>query len=150
MQHLARGITHGENEVKLRGEVRKGQLVIEPVGLAIACRDLDGRRVTVEIEAEKAIRTIRANKRYWKVLIPLGIDYFSKTRDVPLSKYQVHFIFASAFLGVIQTELGVLVPMETHTLDTHEFYDFTENVTAFLTQKGYTIPEYGPREMSAA
>lgn len=128
--------------MKLSGEVKGGRLVIAPVPWAIAMNEFANRRVVVEIEAEKSLRTVRANARYWAVLVPLACHELSKDRAIPLSKDQTHIVLASAFVGVIATELAV-VPKDTHTLSVQEFYNFTEEVSAWLANKGYCIPEQG-------
>lgn len=135
--------------MKLSGEVKEGRLILPPVAWAIAAREFEGRRVTVEIDKEKSIRSVRANARYWTILVPLASHHLGKTRDIQLSKDQTHWILASAFVGIETTDLGA-VPKETHTLSTEEFYNFTEEVSAWLTGLGYPIPEQGePVEMSA-
>lgn len=128
--------------MKLSGEVKGGRLVIAPVPWAIAMNEFANRRVVVEIEAEKSLRTVRANARYWTVLVPLASHHLSKKRDIQLSKDQTHWILASAFVGIVATDLGA-VPKETHTLSVQEFYNFTEEVSAWLAQEGYPIPEQG-------
>lgn len=126
--------------MKLSGEVRLGKLVIAPVSWAIAMNHFAGKRVTVEIEAEKSLRTVRANNRYWACLVPLAGDFLSKTRDVPLSKEQTHWVLKSAFLGCDETPLG-LVPMDSRTLTTAQFSAYCEAVEAWLAQNGYSVPD---------
>ena len=128
--------------MKLSGVVKDGELVIDPVAWAIALREFAGRRVIVDIDAERSVRSIRANNRYWGVLVPLAGDFLSKTRDVPLSKEQVHFVLTSAFLGCDETPLG-LVPMRTRDLDTKQFAAYCEKVALWLMENGYHVPEPG-------
>jgi hypothetical protein len=134
--------------VKLSGEVRKGQLVIPPASLAIALREYDGQRVTVEIEREKSIRSLRANARYWSVLIPLAQDFLSKTRDVPLSKDQCHYVLVAAFAGCDETPLG-LVPVRTSSMTTAQFATYCETVQVWLAENGYYVPDGGLTESPA-
>ena len=126
--------------MKLVGEVKGGILICDPVSWSIAMHEYEGKRVLVDIEPERPIRTIRQNARYWTLLVPLAGAYLSKTRDVPLSKEQVHFVLASAFLGCDETELG-LAPMSTRVLDTKTFSGFCDRVALWLTEKGYPVPD---------
>ena len=126
--------------MKLAGEVKAGKLVISPASWAIAMREYEGKRVTVEIEREKPIRTLKQNARYWSLIVPLAGDYLSKTRDVPLSNEQVHYVLKSAFLGCEETELG-LIPMDSRTLTTAQFALYCEKVTVWLSEHGYYLPE---------
>lgn len=128
--------------MKFSGEVKGARLLIDPAALAIALREFDGKRITLTIEPEKSLRTVRANSRYWSILVPLAGDYLQKTRnrELPYSKEQVHYVLKSAFLGVDETPLG-MVPKDSHNLSVGEFYEFTEQVTAWLTQAGYPVPD---------
>jgi len=126
--------------MKFNGEVRGGKLLIDPASLAIACREYEGKRVTLEIEPEKSIRSLRQNSRYWGIIVPLASDFLSKTRDVPLSKDQTHYVLKSAFLGCEETPLG-LVPMDSRSLTTSQFHAFCEAITLWLGENGYSVPE---------
>lgn len=128
--------------MKLRGEVKAGKLVCNPAEWTIALREYEGKRVVLDIEPEHSIRSIRQNNRYWGVLVPLAGHYLSKTRDVPLSKEQVHFVIASAFLGCDETELG-LAPMATRTLTTKQFSEYCDRIELWLAEKGYPVPQPG-------
>jgi hypothetical protein len=126
--------------MKFSGEVRKGKLLIDPASLAIALREFDGKRVTLEIQAEKPLRTLQANRRYWGVIVPLAGDLLGKTRDVPLSKDQVHYVLVAAFAGCDETPLG-LVPLRTSTMTTAQFAAYCEAVTVWLAEHGYRVPD---------
>lgn len=126
--------------MKLSGEVRQGKLLIDPTSLAIALREYDGKRVSLEIEPERPVRSIRQNARYWSCIVPLAQDFLSKTRDVPLSKDQCHYVLKSAFLGCEETPLG-LVPMDSRTLTTSQFQTFCEAITVWLAENGYAVPD---------
>lgn len=126
--------------MKLPAEVSQGKLLMDPVALAIACREYEGKRVVVDIEPEKSIRSVRQNSRYWSLIVPLAGDYLSKTRDMPLSKEQTHYVLKSAFIGCEETELG-LIPMDSRTLTTAQFALFCEKVTVWLSEHGYFLPE---------
>lgn len=125
--------------MKLSGIVKSGKLVTDPVAWAIAMRHLDGKRVVVDIDSEKAVRTLRQNSRYWSALVPLAGDFLSKTRDVPLSKEQTHWVLSSAFLGCEETPLG-LVPMSTRVLTTKQFSGYCDKVELWLNENGYAVP----------
>lgn len=126
--------------MKLSGEVKAGKLICRPAEWAIAMRQYEGHRVIVDIEPERQLRSLRANARYWSLLVPLAGDFLSKTRDVPLSKEQVHFVLASSFLGCDETPLG-LAPMPTRRLDTKQFAGYCERITAWLGDNGYAVPD---------
>ena len=137
--------------MKIPARFDKGRLVIEPVALAIASQEFGAKPLRVTIEAEKPIRTTRANRRYFGCLVPLAGHHLDShpTREglPPLSKLQVHGVLVRAFLGEELTALGP-TPMETHTLDTKQFHGFTEKVERWLNSLGYQIPA-GPEESVA-
>jgi len=130
--------------MKFKASASKGRIVFDPVALAIATRHFEGKRLRVVIEEEKPVRTTRANRRYFGVLIPLAGHYLDNhpTREglPPLSKLKVHAVLVSAFLGDEATALGP-IPMETHTLDTKAFFGFTEKVEQWLNTLGYHVPD---------
>lgn len=126
--------------MKFSGEVKGGKLLIDPAPLAIALREYDGKRVTLEIEPEKPVRSVRQNSRYWSLIVPLASDFLSKTRDIPLSKDQCHYVLKSAFLGCEETPLG-LVPMDSRSLTTSQFHAFCEAITLWLGENGYAVPD---------
>ncbi len=129
--------------MKLTAQVRDGKLVPDsPVAWTIMLQEFAGKAVVLDVDVPKKIRTIRQNSRHWSVLIPLLGHYLSKTRDVPLSKEQVHAVAVSAFLGCEETELG-LAPMRTRDLTTKQFAHMDEQIALFLMEKGYPIPEPG-------
>lgn len=126
----------------MSGEVRAGKLICSPAAWAIAMREYADRRVVVTIEPERQLRSLKANARYWGVLVPLAGDFLSKTRDVPLSKMQIHFVLVSAFAGCEETPLG-LAPVETHTMPSDVFSTMCERIQAWLAQNGYHVPAPG-------
>lgn len=102
----------------------------------------EGKRVSVSIEAEKGRRSNAANRRYWSVIIPTCASILSQNRELPLSPDQTHWLLKSAFLGCYETPLG-LVPKESHTLDTHAFFEFTSAVEAhFRSEFGAVFPTW--------
>jgi hypothetical protein len=103
----------------------------------------NGQRVEVDIRRQQERRSNDANRRYWGVLVPLAGHLLSKDRIVPLSKKQVHYVLASAFVGTEESPLGVPVPMETHTLSKEQFHVFTTKVEVWLAENGYHVPDPG-------
>lgn len=126
--------------MKFSGEVRAGKLLIDPASLAIACNEFNGKRVTLTLEPEKSLRSLKANARYWAVLVPLAGDFLGKTRDIPLSADQIHYVLVAAFAGCDETPLG-LVPVRTSTMTTAQFSTFCEHVQAWLAENGYAVPD---------
>lgn len=123
----------------ITGAVKNGRFVPDnPPAWVIAMREYDGGRVTVVIEPERRLRSLRANARYWGVLVPLAMHLLSRTRDVPLSKEQVHYVLVSAFAGCDETPLG-LVPVPTRTMPSDKFSIFCEKVQAWLAENGYPV-----------
>ena len=129
--------------MKLLGTITKGRFVPDyATDWSIAVQQFEGKRVAVEIDARRDVRTDRANRRYWGGIVPLAIELLSKTRDVPLSKEQVHYVLVSAFAGCDETPLG-LVPVRTSSMDTAQFSIYCEKVEAWLAQQGYYLPAPG-------
>lgn len=103
----------------------------------------EGKRVTVTVRRQEQRRSIKANSRYWAVLVPLAGHLLSKTRDLPLSKKQVHYVLASAFAGTEESPLGVPIPVETHTFTTEQFHTYCTAIEVWLAEAGYTVPAPG-------
>lgn len=136
--------------VKLEGTVTNGRLVCDPVSWSIAMREFEGREVVVEIDRKREVRSTRANARYWTVLVPLARHCLNLKRgsdQLPLNKDEVHYLLVTAFAGSEVTELGS-VPVRTRTMNTQQFHHFTEQVSLWLREQGYPVPE-GP-EVSVA
>lgn len=104
---------------------------------------LQSRRVVVTVEAEQPRRTVQHNARYWAVLIPLARQLLSKTRDIPLSKEQTHWIVVSAFAGTEPSALGVPVPVPTRTMTTEQFHVLCTELEVWLTENGVPVPGDG-------
>lgn len=105
-------------------------------------QEFAGKAVVLDVDVPKQIRSLRQNARHWAVLIPLLSHFLSKTRDLPLSKDQTHYIAVAAFLGCEETPLGP-VPKRTRDITTKEFAHMDEQIALFLMEKGYPIPEPG-------
>lgn len=137
--------------MKLRGEVRKGELVIEPASLAIACRQWEGKRVVVEIEPEKSIRSLSQNAYYHAAIVPvvaviLTEDLREQDPDAsPLTNEEAHAALKRAFLG---KELALSLPVvrSTTKLSTLGFHDYVERCREFCARAGYFIPEPGSKD----
>lgn len=136
--------------MKLTGRVVAGKFTPDlPAAWPIAMREFDGKRVTLEIEAEKSRRSTQANARYWAVLVPLAAHCLNLKRPglLPLNKDQVHALLVTAFVGSEETELGT-VPVHTRTMDTKAFHRFTEQVELYLSEQGYAVPDDGEVSVS--
>lgn len=136
--------------MKLSGTVKDGRLVTdEPAAWPIAMREYEGKRVVVQIEPKRSLRSLRANARWWGLLVPLAGHFLSLTRDVPLSKEQVHYVLVSAFAGCDVTDLGP-VPVPTRTMDSLQFSILCEKVQAWLADNGYALPDSMSAEIEEA
>lgn len=113
-----------------------------PAALAIALRAFEGQAVTVDIEKQRSARSDSQNRFYWGVLVPLAEHILSQSRDLPLSKDQVHYVLVSAFAGCDETPLGP-VPVRTSKMDTSQFATYCERVQAWLADNGLYAPEHG-------
>ena len=131
--------------MKLTGRVVAGKFTPDlPAAWPIAMREFDGKRVTLEIEAEKSRRSTQANARYFACLVPLAQHCLNLKRPglLPLSKDQTHAVLVSAFVGQEETELGP-VPVRTRTMTKEQFHAFNEQVERWLNESGYSVPD-GP------
>lgn len=123
----------------------QGKLTLHERGaFDAACRDLAGQRVVLTLERWTRRRSSQQNRWYWGVIVVLCGRVLSRTRDVPLSKDQVHYVLASAFLGCDVTPLGP-VPSETKKLTTAQFSTYCETIRAHAASEwALNIP--GPNE----
>jgi hypothetical protein len=142
--------------VKLRGEVRKGQLVIEPAGLAIACRHFgEGKRVSIEVEPEKNLRTLSQNAYYHAVVVPVIAHILTERlrKEDPdcadISHDEAHDALKRHILGKVIAG-GIEVVRSTTRLSTIGFSDFVERARQIAAEEGYYIPEPGSRDEVSA
>lgn len=110
-------------------------------------REFNGKRVVIEIDREKSLRSLKANNYYFGVLVVLAGHHLNKNRKeqglTPLSKDQVHWVLKSAFLGCEETPLGP-VPVASHDKDSQTFHYFMEKVRLWLEEDcGYPVPAPG-------
>jgi hypothetical protein len=70
------------------------------------------------------------------------MGYLNPGREVPLSRDQVHYVLASAFLGCDETPLGP-VPAHTRTLTSEQFCDYMSRIEAHFTPLGAVFPQEG-------
>ena len=128
--------------MKIPGRFDKGRLVLDPVAVAIAAQEFGAKPLVVDIEEDRPVRSLKANARYWKVLIPLVGHALNLKRPglPPLNKNQVHYVCATSFIGQEETALGP-APCETHTLDKRQFWLYNERITEWLSSLGYHVPD---------
>jgi hypothetical protein len=130
------------SELHFSGEVNaQGKLLLDDRPAFVqAVADLAGQRVVMTLERWVKRRSGQQNRWYWGVIVPAVGSVLSRTRDVPLSKDQVHYVLAAAFLGCDVTQLGP-VPSETHVLDTAQFSTYCEAIRAHAASEwGLNIP----------
>lgn len=140
--------------MKLFGLVEKGRLLFDDrTFLAIVLREFEGRRVTVEIDKEKKLRTLKQNARYWSLLFPMAKHHLNSKREIakelPLNKEQVHAVLVSAFVGQEMTELGP-VYVSTKTLSVQQFTILTDRVEKWLNDLDYDTSEGAARDWATA
>ena len=134
--------------MKIAGKIVAGKLKPDnPAAWPIAMRQFDGKRVTVEVEAERVRRSLRANARHWSVIVPLARHALNLLRGpelLPLNKDQTHYVLVTAFGASEETELGP-VPVRSSLMDTKQFQAMDEKASLWLMDKGYGVP-IGPEE----
>ena len=130
--------------MKLTGTIKRGARVYDnPAAVAIANQYVgEGQRFEETFERWKPVRTDRANRFYWGVLVPLAQHVLSQTRDLPLSKDRTHYVLVAAFAGCDETPLGP-VPIKTSQMDVGQFSTYCEKVQAWLADNGLVVPESG-------
>lgn len=137
--------------MKLSGEVRKGRLVMDSVALAIAVQRFEGKRVTVEIEPERVVRSLRQNAYYHACVTPVIAHILTEevrktTPDAePVSNEEAHEALKRRFLGR-EVIAGLDVVRSTTKLSTGGMTDYIERCRQFAAEAGYFIPGPGSRE----
>jgi hypothetical protein len=128
------------------GIVRNGKLTIDqPLRWAAMLARQDGKRVSVTVEREIVRRTLSQNAWYWSIIVPTVASVLSRTRDVPLSNDQAHYVLKSAFIGLDETPLGP-VPKSSAALSTKEFAEYCDRIVAHAASEwGFPIPQPGER-----
>lgn len=140
--------------MKLAGRIKAGKPAwASEADLAIACREIgEGNPFEAEIGKPKKVRTLKANARYWGVLLPLVRHSINEQRMKqnlpPLPKTEavmkeIHAAWVRRVLGVIDTPIGP-IRETTHDKDGKTFWKLTEAVTLWLREDGWEIPEDGP------
>lgn len=140
-----------DDGVKVPAKFVNGRLSLDPVEETIAAREYGDKPLILDIEPVGARRSVRANARYWSVLIPLAQHCLNLKRPgmLPLNAKQVHALLVTAFLGSEDTPLGP-VPMTTHDKDSKTFGRLTEQTTLWLREQGYPVPEGRDKSVSDA
>lgn len=134
--------------MKLEATVKNGRLVCDPAIWAIAMREYADRTVIVEIDRKRELRSIRANKRHWTIIVPLARHHLNLKRGnelPPLSKEQVHYVLVMAFGAAEETELGP-APIRSSLMTKAQFHEMDEKAALWLRENKYPVPD-GP-EMS--
>lgn len=137
--------------MKLTGEVRAGQLLINPASLAIALREYEGRRVTIEIDRERPTRSLSQNAYYHAAIVPvvaviLTEELREQEPDAPaVTDKEAHEALKKAFLGKI-VNLSLPMVRSTTKLSTAGFHDYVERCREFCARAGYFIPEPGSKD----
>ena len=100
----------------------------------------------VEVKEKTNKRSHNQNALYWKYLTILG-DHFG------YDKTEMHEELAARFLGMIERKtIGgrqIIEPRSTTTLNTKEFSEYLDQVTALGLQQGVQLPQpsyYGMEE----
>lgn len=128
------------------GQVRAGKLVIDqPLKWSSVLARQDGKRLSITIEREIIRRSLSQNSWYWSIIVPTCASVLSRTRDVPLSNDQTHYVLKSAFIGTEQTPLGP-IPKSSARLSTKEFAEYCDRIVAHAASEwGFPIPAPGER-----
>jgi len=122
------------------GTVKDGRVYPDDSGaLRANLQGWEGKRVSVEVEREYKRRTTQQNRRYWSVIVPCVAELLTKTRDLPISSDQAHYLLKAAFLGQVETDLGP-VPKSTRNLSTAEFAEYCDRIEAHFASIGHPLP----------
>jgi hypothetical protein len=119
----------------------QGQLTVKDVGKwAGFLSRLKGKVVEVQVRPERKRRSLNQNSWYWVAVVPAVAQYLSEATGREFSDEQAHYVLKSAFIGVVETPLG-LIPLESKTLTTEEFAAYCEKIRAHCASEwGFTIP----------
>lgn len=110
--------------------IRDGALAIkDPMRWRASLAGHEGERIIVTVEREGTRRTSRQNRWYWGTIVPMVAAYLSRGRELELHSTQAHYVLKCAFLGVVETPLGV-APLRSHRLTTKEFSDYCDQIVA--------------------
>jgi hypothetical protein len=127
--------------MKLTGVVKDGRRIYDnPAAPVIANQDMEGKRFLETFERLPNTRTLKQNARHWTLLIPLVQECLKQKQGVILSKDQAHELVVRAFVGQIDTALGP-VRKETKNLSVTDFADMDREITAWLQEEGWHVPE---------
>lgn len=107
-----------------------------------------GKRVELELRNETEVRSDRANRYWWGVVIPFVAEQWGRTRqsDAPVDKHVIHDALVGALSPVepIETELGLVRPRSSQ-MSVAEFSQMIEAVREWAFQK-YQAHLPGPEE----
>lgn len=97
-----------------------------------------GSRLTITVAPEQDVRSLAQNARFWKIC-ELAAEAWSVGRPLPIHKEEAKLALCRAFLGLIETPLG-LVPRGTRGLTTGEMSALQERITAHFAAEGTPLP----------
>lgn len=102
--------------------------------------DHEGKRITATLDDEHLIRSTAQNRRHFGQLVRATMGAWNADRELPLHKDQVHWSLKGAFLGWVETPLG-LVQKSSKDRTVPEFKQFMEDTEEYLVTKyGILIP----------
>lgn len=112
---------------QLAARVERGALVfVDACAVTAALSAHEGQAVRVSVDRASTRRSLRANRYWWGVIVPMFQEIWSRGRAAadlpPYDKDQVHTVLVEAIAGFEDGPLpGTRVRLSTRTLDSKQF-----------------------------
>lgn len=121
--------------LKFTGRIENGDLFLDDQYLYDKHKlSLNGKKVQATLEKYKTQRSIRQNKFYWGVVIPIIGEWTGE-----LDHDDIHFGLKDRFLNKRNIK-GLNMP-STKKLTTTEFEIYLERIKMWLAEEGIVVPE---------
>lgn len=113
-----------------RGRVEKGKLILDdPSGYLVKVASLEGKKVELTLKKSQSIRSTRANRYYWGVVIKVIADHCGYMPE------ELHEALKFKFLSdKCMDDKGLVKIGSTASLSTDEFIQYTNKVVMWAAQ----------------
>lgn len=112
-------------------------------GWLVALGALEGKRVIVTIQTEKRVRSLKANARYWSLIVPCVAEVLTQLLppgELPVSRDEAHERLKEHFIGFTDTPLG-RIPKHSKLLDSAAFADYCNRIEGWLAEAYNVFPD---------
>jgi len=115
--------------------VKEGHIEFENKALFNACiKRLEGKKIIINVQKYKTIRSLKQNAYYWSVVIPIMSEQWKCDEE------QAHEALKEEFNPDTNKECPFKIGKTTTLLSTTEFNIYLERIAIYASEQGILIP----------